>query len=85
MSEGPVLTILIYPMAGEPFVVTTTDFDTEDQAVEHITSALISATPLWLTDHQNPEDVTTLMLNLANIIAVRVVSAGATSRTGQYL
>jgi hypothetical protein len=85
MSEDLALTIMIYPMAGEPFAVTTTDFDTEDQAVEHIASALTSATPLRLTDHNDPEGNTTLVLNLANVIGVRVLSASATSQTGQYL
>jgi len=85
VSGNPALTILIYPTAGEPFALTTTGFETEDRAVDEIASAFSSGTPLRLTDRSENEGDTTLVLNLVNIIAVRVLPMATGGKTGQYL
>ena len=85
VSGNPALTILIYPTAGEPFALTTTDFDTEASAVDELVSAFSSGTPLRLTDRHENEGDTTLVLNVANIIAIRVLPLAAGGKTGQYL
>jgi hypothetical protein len=85
VSENPALTILIYPMAGEPFTLTTTDFDTEDRAVDELASAFGTGTVLRLTDRGEDAGDTTLVLNLTNIVAVRVLPRAGNGKTGQYL
>jgi hypothetical protein len=84
VSDNPALTVLIYPMAGEPFALTTTDFDTEYRAVDELASAFGSGTPVRLTDRSESGGDTTLVLNVANVIAVRVLPLAA-GPTGPYL
>jgi hypothetical protein len=85
VTGNPALTIWIYPTAGEPFAVTTTDFDTEKQAANKLALAFRYGRPLRLIDRSEHEGDATLVLNTTNVIAIRVRSAVAGSKTGQYL
>lgn len=83
-QAGSVFTILVYPTAGEPFAVATTDFESEDECIRAVTAALTDRVPMRFTDRNERDGDTTLIINPRNVVAVRLVSAAA-GPTGQYL
>jgi hypothetical protein len=78
------LTILIYPLAGDPFEVIVGDVGSEDVLFEKITQAIDAGGSLNLTGRIGKTDETTLVFNARNIVAVRVLPT-TTEETGQYL
>jgi hypothetical protein len=87
MPDSP-FTVWIYPTLGEPITVTTLDFDSEEAAVEAVTDAIARGTPLRIREHEHVGDPggTTLTVNPANVVAIRVRSPEpAGTSTGQYL
>lgn len=79
------LTILVYPTAGESFIVTTTEFAAKADALNHLSEALVSGTLLRLVDRSKSEGESAIVFNLANVVAIRVLTADGGTGTGQYL
>jgi hypothetical protein len=79
------LTILIYPVAGDPFEVIVGDVSSEDVLLEKITQAIDAGGSLHLTGRSGETDETALVFNVRNIVAVRVLPETADGETGQYL
>jgi hypothetical protein len=79
------LTILIYPLAGDPFEVVVGDVGSEDAVLEKITKAIDAGGSLHLTGRRGETDETTLVFNVRNIVAVRVLPKAVGGEAGQYL
>jgi hypothetical protein len=79
------LTILIYPLAGDPFEVIVGDAGSEDALLEKITRAIDAGGSLHLTGRRGDTDETALVFNVRNIVAVRVLPKAADGEAGQYL
>jgi hypothetical protein len=77
------LTILIYPLAGDPFEVVVRG--SEDAVLEKITKAIDAGESLRLTGRRGETDETTLVFNVRNIVAVRVLPKAVGGEAGQYL
>ena len=78
------LTIWLHPTAGEPFAITTSDFDSEEDAAAALSQAFSERVPLRLREHHQGEGTSTLVINPVNIVAARVRSVEGAD-TGQYL
>lgn len=85
MSPHAELTIWLYPTAGEPFAVTTTDFDSEEGALDALGDAIATGNPLCVHEHAGAEGRTTLVINPKNLVAARVRAAAEPADTGPYL
>ena len=85
MTATNELTILIYPLAGDPFEVIVGDVSSEDVLLEKITQAIDAGGSLYLTGRSGETDETALVFNVKNIVAVRVLPKTADGETGQYL
>jgi hypothetical protein len=79
------LTILIYPLAGDPFELIVGDIGSEDALLEKITRAIDAGGSLQLTGRSGEREEATLVFNVRNIVAVRVLPTTAEGETGQYL
>ena len=79
------LTILIYPLAGDPFEVIVGDVSSEDVLLERITQAIDAGGSLHLVGRSGEAGETALVFNVRNIVAVRVLPETADGETGQYL
>ena len=79
------LTILIYPVTGDPFEVIVGDVSSEEALLEKITQAIDAGGSLHLTGRSGETDETALLFNVRNIVAVRVLPRTAEGETGQYL
>jgi hypothetical protein len=79
------LTILIYPVAGDPFEVIVGDAGSEKALFEKITHAIDAGGSLHLTGRSGETGETDLVFNVRNIVAVRVLPTTADGETGQYL
>jgi hypothetical protein len=78
------LTIWLYPTAGEPFAITTSDFESEEEAAAALSEAFGKREPLRLRQHREGEGTSTLVINPVNLVAARVRSVEGAD-TGQYL
>jgi hypothetical protein len=80
------LIIRFHPVGGDDVTVATTDFDEPAQALEAITRALDEHRSLALTQarYNLEPDTNAVVINLANVILVRVSIKGSAA-TGQYL
>ena len=85
MTRTNDLTILIYPLAGDPFEVVVSDVGSEDALLERVTRAIDAGGSLHLTGRSGETDETVLVFNVRNIVAVRVLTGTAGGETGQYL
>ncbi|MQA11557.1 MAG: hypothetical protein GEU98_23995 [Pseudonocardiaceae bacterium] len=85
MTDNAELIIWLYPTSGEPFAVTTTDFGTEEQAIDALDGAFGQGSPLRLHERDDDRGETILVVNPSNIVAARVHSTTAATKTGQYL
>ncbi len=79
------LTILIYPLAGDPFEVVVGDVGSEDALLEEITEAIDAGGALHMRGRRGDTDETTLVFNVRNIVAVGVLPKAAGGEAGQYL
>jgi hypothetical protein len=79
------LTILIHPLAGDPFEVIVRDAGPEEALVEKITQAIDAGGSLRLSGRSGETEDAAVVFNVRNIVAVRVLSRGADGDTGQYL
>ena len=80
------LIIRFHPVGGDDVTVATTDFDEPAQALEAITHALDEHRSLSLTQarYNREPDTNSVIINLANVVSVRVSSRDSAA-TGQYL
>ena len=85
MTRTNELTILIYPLAGDPFEVVVSDVTSEDVLLENVTRAIDAGGSLHLTGRSGESDETALVFNVRNVVAVRVLTGAAGGETGQYL
>lgn len=85
MAATNELTILIHPLAGDPFEVVVGDVGSEDAILEKITKAIDAGGSLHLTGRKGETDETTLVFNVRNIVAVRVLPKSMGGEAGQYL
>ena len=85
MTATHELTILIYPLAGDPFELIVGDVSSENMLLEKITRAIEAGGSLRLTGRSGDTDETALVFNVRNIVAVRVLPRTAEGETGQYL
>lgn len=79
------LTIMIYPLAGDPFEVVVADVSSEDALLEKIIQAIDAGGSLQLTGRSGDTDETALVFNVRNIVAARVLPKTTDGETGQYL
>ena len=79
------LTILIYPLAGDPFEVVVGGAGSEETLVEKIREAIDAGGSLHLTGRRVDTDETALVFNVRNIVAVRVLPKTPDGEAGQYL
>jgi hypothetical protein len=86
---GSLFTVWIYPTLGEPITVTTLDFDSEDAAIAAVDDSFASGSPFRVREHERGGSgaTTTLTVNPANVVAIRVrpPDPEAATGTGQYL
>lgn len=80
------LIIRFHPVGGDDVSVATTDFEGPAQALEAIAHALDERRSLTLTQarYNRETDTNAMIINLANVVSVRVSSADSAA-TGQYL
>jgi hypothetical protein len=80
------LIIRFHPVGGDDVTVATTDFDEPAQALEAIAHALDEHLSLPLTQarYNLEPNTNAVVINLANVVSVRVSSKGSAA-TGQYL
>lgn len=79
------LTVLLYPLAGDPFEVVVGDAGPEEDLVEKITQAIDAGGSLRLSGRSGETEHTALVFNVRNIVAVRVLPRVTDGDTGQYL
>ncbi|WP_371782632.1 hypothetical protein [Streptosporangium subroseum] len=86
MPENVVLSIRFHPVAGEDVYVMSGDFAGEAEALEAIAGALDERRSLVLTRtrYGSEADVNGMVVNLANVVSVRV-SKPESVEAGQYL
>ncbi|MEV6864971.1 hypothetical protein AB0M44_28675 [Streptosporangium subroseum] len=86
MSDNVVLSIRFHPVGGEDVYVTSGDFAGEPEALEAIARALDERRSLVLTRtrYGSETDVNGMVVNLANVVSVRV-SKPESVEAGQYL
>ncbi|MBC6458630.1 hypothetical protein [Actinomadura sp. HBU206391] len=86
MPENKELIIRFHPVGGEDVTIATADFDDATQALEAITRALDHQHSLTLTQarYNRETDTNAVVINLANVVSVRVSSKDSAA-TGQYL
>lgn len=85
MTATNELTILIYPVAGDPFELIVGEVGSEDALLEKITQAIDAGGYLHLTARSGEAKEATLVFNVRNIVAVRVLPKTGDGETGQYL
>ena len=85
MTATNELTVLIYPLAGDPFEVIVGDISSEDVLLEKINQAIDAGGSQHLTGRNGETGETALVFNVRNIVAVRVLPKTAEGDTGQYL
>jgi hypothetical protein len=86
VPDNIVLIIRFHPVGGEDVSVVSEDFGGEAEALEAIAQALDERRSLVLTHarYDRESDQNGVIINLANVVAVRV-SATDSAATGQYL
>jgi hypothetical protein len=86
VPDNIVLIIRFHPVGGEDVSVVSEDFGGEAEALEAIARALDERRSLVLTHarYDRETDQNGVIINLANVIAVRV-STTDSAATGQYL
>jgi hypothetical protein len=86
VPDNIVLIIRFHPVGGEDVSVVSEDFGGEAEALEVIARALDERRSLVLTHarYDREADQNGVIINLANVIAVRV-STTDSAATGQYL
>jgi len=86
MAEGVELVMRFHPVGGEDVTVVCKDFAGETEAMQEIARALDERRSLVLTQarYNHAERVDAVVINLANIVSVRVSRSDSTD-SGQYL
>jgi hypothetical protein len=86
MPETEELIIRLHPVGGEDVTVLTGDFNGERDALDAVIRALDERRSLVLTRarYNREQQVTSVVVNLANIVSVRL-SKNDSTETGQYL
>ncbi|MFF5209092.1 hypothetical protein [Streptosporangium sp. NPDC000396] len=86
MPDNAVLMIRFHPVGGEDVSVISGDFDGEPEALEAIARALDERRSLVLTRtrYDRESDVNGMVINLANVVSVRVSKTNS-AEAGQYL
>lgn len=88
MAGNPELTIWLRPVSGESFAVRSTEFSSVDKALTALSDAFRDGRGLRFRSAATGDDAEDGLVNLANIVAVRVwrtESTGDETGTGQYL
>ena len=86
MTDNVELIMRIHPVGGEDVSLISSDFDGEAAALEEIARALDERRTLVLTRvrYNREVDESSVIVNLANVVSVRV-SKTDSDTTGQYL
>lgn len=85
-NDNSELIIRLHPTGGDDVTIATTDFGSPAHALEVIARALDEHRSLTLAKarYNNETDTNAVVVNLANVVSIRVSSKDTTA-TGQYL
>jgi hypothetical protein len=87
VPDSIVLIIRFHPVGGEDVSVVSEDFAGEREALDAIAHALDERRSLVLTHarYGREPDLNGVVINLANVVSVRVSRTDGAAATGQYL
>jgi 3-dehydroquinate synthase class II len=87
MHDNIVLTMRFHPVGGEDVSVVSEDFAGEREALDAVARALDERRSLVLirARYDRQPDENGVIINLANVVSVRVSRADSAAAAGQYL